>query len=241
MFAHALYRHRLWLHSLGLFVTFVRSHCRQSHQRQEVGLDSSLLPGGVLGSAPPPNSHQRTFVVAAPLLATTTEPEGEPDPIEEFEVIDRPIYFLPAAAAAAATAGDDWDPIEDYADSEDTNEQQLDLVISHPVGTVIRVPGTHYSATVVRCPTPPEQGLLPTGLRFYAVWFIPNHTDLTGVHFGHDLSAYGGIHTLAGGTRETFPLIRWRRYETFSAAVEQYRQEARRRDCPLVPLVFRWQ
>ena len=109
------------------------------------------------------------------------------------------------------------------------------------MGTVIRVPGTHYSATVVRCPTLPEQGLLPTGLRFYAVWFIPNHTDLTGVHFGHDLSAYGGIHTLAGGTRETFPLIRWRRYETFSAAVEQYRQEARRRDCPLVPLVFRWQ
>ena len=55
-----------------------------------------------------------------------------------------------------------------------------------------------------------------------------------------DLSAYSGIHTLAGGARETFPLIRWRRFETFSEAMAQYHREARQQNAPLVPWVVRW-
>ena len=177
--------------------------------------------------------------MAAPLLTNTAEPEGEPDPIEDFVVIDQTIY--PAAAAAAAADGSDWDPIKDFSDSsEHSGEPPLETFIRLPVGTIVRVPGIQNFATVIRCPTQFEQGLLPQGLRFYAVWLIPNHPDLSGVHFGNDLSAYSGIHSLAGGTRETFPLIRWRRYETFSEAMEQYHHEARRRDAPLVPLVFQW-
>ena len=76
--------------------------------RSWVGLDAFFLEGlgGVFGPITSTTCHRRTFVVAAPLLATTADPEGEPDPIDQFEVVERPLY-----SAAVAAAGPDWDPI----------------------------------------------------------------------------------------------------------------------------------
>ena len=62
----------------------------------------------------------------------------------------------------------------------------------------------------------------PGELRFYAVWSVRGHPQLTGIHWSRDTRAYHGL-VRAGGSYRS---LRWRRCDSLQEASEVFRAEA---------------
>ena len=88
---------------------------------------------------------------------------------------------------------------------------------------------------VQRLPVTREYG---QELRYYAVWVVPNHPELCGVHWGIKGEAYHSLVERANG----FGGIRWKRVSTLSEAKRLFAAEASRRrvSAEFAERIFGW-
>ncbi len=129
------------------------------------------------------------------------------------------------------------EPGEDSGEAE----QEVPLTVARP----LRWPegweyvGNRYRLTLAE---PPVTATIHTGYRFYAVWEIPQCPRpqlFSGIHWGFDLTAYGGVLNL---NREHFRGLRWRRCISQEEVLRVYLAETEKYNLGHRPLVhYRWQ
>jgi len=92
------------------------------------------------------------------------------------------------------------------------------------------------AVTLAAGPLTPAEG----SLRAYAVWALPGHPELRGVHAGGALAWHGLVALLPGNAYSFESGVRLRGYATPGAAVDGFLSEAARHGCPSLA-IFRWQ
>lgn len=61
-----------------------------------------------------------------------------------------------------------------------------------------------------------------TDIRYYCVWSLPGHPEVTGVHWGRGKKAYAGLIALNNGT---FGGLKWKRCDSWGTACDTFDNE----------------